>query len=159
MFIHMGKEHNQNKKYECECGIKYSRKPNYLAHWRKNCMLNKNRENKILPANCPKAPTVNNTETEVKSASANEQNSDVRGQDVANAVYIENNKSTTPVENHLRDSSANTETIIISSDELNNSQAQNEAPQIVQQEIVEYQVGGQFTQNSVTFLSHGYFTT
>jgi len=124
-----------------------------------NCLLNKNRENKILPANCPKAPKVNNTETVLKSTSANEQNSDGRGQDIANTVYIENNKSTPPIENHLRDSSSNTETIIISSEELNNSQAQNEAPQIVQQEIVEYQVGGQFTQNSVTFLSHGYFTT
>ena len=159
MFIHIGKDHNQNKKYQCECGIKYSRKPNYLAHWRKNCLLNKNRENKILPANCPKPPRVNNIENANKSTSGNEQNSEDRGQDVANTVYIENNKPTSPRQNHLRGSSANTETIIISSDELNNSQAQNEAPQIGQPEIVEYQVGAQFTQNSVTFLSHGYFTT
>ena len=157
MFIHIGKEHNQNKKYQCECGIKYSRKPNYLAHWRKNCLLNKNRENKVLPANCPKPPKIDN-EIVIPKNESTQQNSILRAQTVGPTVLIEN-KPTTSIESTLGHSQGSSGTVLIGTGEVTNPPPENDVSQIIQPQVVEYHVGGPFTQTSVAFLSPGYFTS
>ena len=152
----MGKDHNQNKKYQCECGIKYSRKPNYLAHWRKNCLLNKSRENRVLPANCPKAPKIDFSDSVLPSVGSSTQEASIFSAESVGATVVIETKPTS-LEPSLNGSQESNGALLMEA-EGNTHQSHHEVQPIIQPQVVEYHVGGPFTQTSVAFLP-GYFTS
>lgn len=79
LLVHKGRIHSKGKKFQCKCGVAYTRKHMLNTHIRRNCLLNENRENKELHHNCykPADPKmaemiVQNQETELEAADKSE---------------------------------------------------------------------------------------
>ena len=109
----------------------------------------------MLPANCPKAPKIDLSVGVFSSVGPSNQESSVfRAESVGARVVIE--RKPTSLESTLNTAPESNGALLMEPD-VNTHQSQNEVQPAIQPQVIEYHVGGPFTQTSVAFLP-GYFT-